>query len=84
MILNNQDQEWLDKCGLFHREDGPALIYETGTKYWFKHGKRHREGGPAVEFHNGTNKWFLEDKEYTEQDYKQLLFERNLKNLNNI
>ena len=22
-----------------HREDGPALIYSDGTKFWFYHGK---------------------------------------------
>ena len=33
--------------GRLHREDGPAEIYPSGNKYWYKNGKVHREDGPA-------------------------------------
>lgn len=37
------------KNGLLHREDGPAIEYETGEKHWYINGLLHRDDGPAVE-----------------------------------
>lgn len=34
--------------GIFHREDGPALIAPDGTERWYTNGLRHRVGGPAI------------------------------------
>jgi len=34
------------KC--LHREDGPALILEDGSKEWYINGQLHRVDGPAV------------------------------------
>lgn len=41
--------EWrLDsRVGPLHREDGPAIEWDNGTKSWFLNGVRHREDGPA-------------------------------------
>lgn len=33
---------------ILHREDGPALEWATGTKFWYKEDKLHREDGPAI------------------------------------
>jgi hypothetical protein len=44
---------------IIHREDGPAIEYANGDKYWYINGKRHREDGPATEFASGTKYWFL-------------------------
>ena len=32
-----------------HREDGPAVEYASGNKYWFKNGKRHRNVIRAIQ-----------------------------------
>tara|TARA_R110002049_G_scaffold28977_1_gene98623 strand:+ start:11749 stop:12435 length:687 start_codon:yes stop_codon:yes gene_type:complete len=49
-----------DKCGLRHREDGPAqIVWDKDTllikkEGWYKNGEKHREGGPAIiKYHNG-------------------------------
>lgn len=35
--------------GKYHREDGPAVVYDDGTSYWYYENDRmHRIGGPAV------------------------------------
>lgn len=47
--------------GLWHREDGPAVIDAEGTKMWFRHGERHREDGPAQEYADGSRHWFQND-----------------------
>ena len=62
---------WVDGNGYpiiekLHREDGPAVEYFDGTKYWYLNGKRHREDSPAVEHANGSKYWFLNGKLHRE------------------
>ena len=52
--------------GKLHREDGPAMEYEDGTKAWYINGKRHREDGPALEYTNGDKYWYINDKLHRE------------------
>jgi hypothetical protein len=47
------------KDGKLHREDGPAVIFPSGTQDWYLNGERHREDGPAVIRKNGTQEWWL-------------------------
>jgi hypothetical protein len=62
----------------FHREDGPAMEWPDGTKFWYINGKYHREDGPAVEYANGFKSWYLNSIKYHEEEtYKVAL--RNLK-----
>ena len=49
-----------------HREDGPALEYADGSKYWYLNGELHREDGPAVERANGSKFWWLKGKRHRE------------------
>ena len=51
--------------GVYHREDGPAVIGVSGFKEWYIHGKRHRLDGPAVEFADGRKFWCVNGKEIT-------------------
>jgi hypothetical protein len=48
--------------GKLHREDGPAIEYGNGDKFWYINGKRHREDGPAVEYDNGDKYWYINGK----------------------
>jgi hypothetical protein len=58
---------------IWHREDGPAVEYADGDRYWYINGKRHREGGPAVESASGYKAWYLEDKYIEEEDFEEAL-----------
>ena len=54
---------WIDNDGYptrnkLHREDGPAIEYADGFKYWYLNGKRHREDGPAAEYIDGSKEWY--------------------------
>ena len=42
----------------YHREDGPAVEYTSGNKFWCKNGEFHREDGPAIEYADGTKYWY--------------------------
>jgi hypothetical protein len=44
---------------ILHREDGPAVEWATGTKFWYLNGKLRREDGPVVEYDDGTKFWLL-------------------------
>jgi hypothetical protein len=55
-----------DINGKYHRENGPALEYPGGDKFWYLNGKLHREDGPAVEYTNGDKYWYLNGKLHRE------------------
>ena len=50
--------------GIFHCEDGPAIITTNGTKKWFLYGKEHREDGPAVIWHSGRKEWYRDGRHH--------------------
>jgi hypothetical protein len=56
---------------ILHREDGPAIEYDSGTKAWWLNGKLHRDDGPAVEWKSGAKAWYLNGLEYTEEEFKK-------------
>jgi hypothetical protein len=57
--------------GKSHREDGPAIEYSDGRRFWWLNGKLHREDGPAVEYADGTREWWLNGAEYTEKEFNE-------------
>ena len=50
----------------WHRENGPAVEFDDGEKWWYHNGQRHREDGPAIECADGTKSWFLNDQLHRE------------------
>ena len=55
---NNQNQ--------LHCENGPAIEYADGIKYWFINDQLHREDGPAIERPNGDKDWYFNGKRHRE------------------
>jgi hypothetical protein len=51
--------EYRNEQGQLHREDGPAVVYTNGNKYYYKNGLIHREDGPAIEFADGEKHYFI-------------------------
>jgi len=52
-------KEYRNVQGELHREDGPAVEYNDGTKEWWLNGQLHREDGPAIEYYDGIKEWWL-------------------------
>ena len=48
-----------------HREDGPAIEYNSGDASWYINGLRHRVGGPAKNF-SYTKQWWVDGKLHRE------------------
>ena len=59
------NKRWYNFADDFHREDGPAIEYIGGHKYWFVNGRRHREDGPAIECASGNKEWWLNGERLT-------------------
>ena len=52
------------KNGVFHRDDGPAVIYSSGSKAWYKYGKLHRDDGPAIIDIDSYRAWYKNGKRH--------------------
>ena len=63
MIWRNESWE-IHSC-----DDRPAVIYASGTKWWYKNGERHRDGDkPAVIFADGEKRWYKNGKFIKEEN----------------
>jgi hypothetical protein len=59
-VKNNGTIRWYKEgTEELHREDGPAVEYTNGSKYWYLNDECHREDGPAIEYSNGSKFWYL-------------------------
>ena len=54
-------KRWFNEDGDLHREDGPAIEFANGTKFWCIYGYYHRINGPAIEHNWGDNQWWYEN-----------------------
>jgi len=48
------------------KQEGPAIIYSSGSKEWRKHGQLHRDDGPAIESASGDQYWYQHDRLHRE------------------
>jgi hypothetical protein len=53
------DKSYYNIKGHRHREDGPAIEYINGNKYWYSNNLHHREDGPACKYSNGDKSYYL-------------------------
>jgi hypothetical protein len=73
--------EYRNEKGYLHREDGPAIEWNNGTKEWWINGNTHREDGPAIEYYNGHKKWRLNGKDYSKENWEQEVTNIKLKRI---
>jgi len=59
MHLHWGTKRWRDNYGRLHRLDGPAVIGNHGSKYWYVNGLRHRIDGPAIIKYDGKTEWWV-------------------------
>ena len=58
-INYNDKTIWFKKgTKIVHREDGPAIDFYCGNKYWVQDNKYHRIDGPAMEYSDGEKWWY--------------------------
>ena len=76
MELRIEIDEYGKKCyynaeNQIHREDGPAVVWASGTKYWYINGKLHREDGPACEYAYGSKFWYIHGVCLSEEEFNR-------------
>jgi hypothetical protein len=49
---------WRLPDGRDHRDYGPAVLFQDGSKIWCRYGKPHRTEGPAIMDAEGSEFWF--------------------------
>ena len=52
--------------GRLHRDDGPAVEYANGRRFWYQNGLLHRVDGPALELGDHGVYWYYKNKCYTD------------------
>ena len=65
-IKRKEHVKYVDHKGRLHRVDGPARIYNNGTKQWYYKDKLHRKDGPALEYNDGRKAWYINGKRHRE------------------
>ena len=50
--------------GKYHRDNGPAIIWKSGTRHWYINGKLHRERDPAKIHKDGKQEWYANGKRH--------------------
>lgn len=71
LYIDKNTKMWKLPNGYFHREDGPAIEYENGTKHWYLNGFLHREDGPAIVDNKGNKQWYLNGFEVSKKKHKR-------------
>ena len=67
-------EQW-ELNGKIHRDDGPAIIFNSSERRWYQNGQLHREDGPAIE-DNGIKSWWFRDrwsKVRSQEEFEALL-----------
>lgn len=58
-VITSNGNEVYYENGLFHNDNGPAVIYSDGTKRFYNKGLLHNSTGPAIENPDKTVSYWL-------------------------
>lgn len=51
-------REYYNSANKLHRDDGPAVEWSNGDKYWYQNGLLHRTDGAAIVSPGGYKTWY--------------------------
>ena len=72
IVVDEDGTRWYyNSANQLHRDDGPAVEYATGDRYWYQNDRFHRTDGPAIMLADGRKWWYLNDKPLTEAEFNQ-------------
>ncbi len=55
---------------ILHREDGPAIEFANGNKFWYYDSILHRLDGPAVvRIKPARHEWYIYGVQFSEEDF---------------
>jgi hypothetical protein len=59
---------YIKNTEIYHREDGPAIIFINAYKAWYFNGELHRDDGPAIVWDDGVLRWWLHGKWFSTKE----------------
>ncbi len=83
-IKSTCGKTWRNSNGELHRKGNPALIEDSGSKFWCINGELHREDGPAIVWSTGRHEYYLNGIVYIEKEYNREIVKRNLAKLKRL
>ena len=51
--VGTRGRKYYNSSNQLHREEGPAVILDSGSRAWYQNGKLHRLAGPAIIWYSG-------------------------------
>ena len=57
------------KDTFLHRDNGPAILADSGYQEWYRWGKYHRTDGPARVWPNGAFEYWISNRRVTEYEH---------------
>jgi len=63
-ICSLKGHYWIKPGKKFHCETGPAVIWDSGSRFFFVNNKRHRINGAAIELCDGEKEYYIHGKQY--------------------
>lgn len=61
---------YLDDDGNYHRTDGPAIVWKSGSLEWYINGHRHRLDGPSYIGFDGLLEWYIDGVPLTKEEFE--------------
>lgn len=62
-----------DDRTVIHREDGPAITWDDGARFWYYDGVNHNENGPSAIYADGSMHWHYHGMNLTFEVWCDLL-----------
>lgn len=70
MVAEDGAKRYKNQFNQYHNDDGPAIIWADGTKFWYQNGRTHREDGPAILWADGRVEYRLNGRRVTKKEIK--------------
>ena len=76
IITYNGTRKWTNKRGDLHSENGHAVLYSNGARYWYQNNRLHRIDGPAVEdedWGSDGKAWYINGMQLSKAEFNQAI-----------
>lgn len=62
--VGTRGRKYYNSSNQLHREEGPAVILESGSRAWYQNGKLHRLEGPAITWYTGELEYWQDGQQH--------------------
>ena len=62
--VGTRGRKYYNSSNQLHREEGPAVIRDSGSRAWYQNGKLHRLAGPAIIWYSGELEYWQDGQRH--------------------